>query len=158
VLASPAFGAEVGLAWTPRKARVEIDGLFFPSSQVAGSAGVGGSFTLLAASASGCWLPLDAPVTLGPCVGLEVGSLEGEGTGTGVSATPEPSVWIAGTAGGLLLVPVLRPTVSWLSLRAGANLVVPFRTETFLVAGTSYSHAPSPVAGEASLGVEAHFP
>ncbi len=156
VLASPAFGVELGAAWVPHGFRVEVDGLWFPATEITGSAaGTGGSFSLLGAAAKGCWIPLDRRIRLGGCVGAQGGGLEAQANGLTVTTSmARTSTWVAATAGGLLVGRVF----PHIGLRASLDLVVPFERDQFYVGGVETVHTPSPVAAQSSIGVEVQIP
>ena len=153
VLASPALGIDVGLAWTPSHARLELEGLWFPSAEVTG-AGAAGAFALGAGELAGCWMPLDGAIALGPCLAVEAGALRAHATGAGITSTPATSAWVAGEAGALI---VWRPLPHF-GLSAGLDLEVPFVRENFTVSSRGTVHHASPVGAEGTLGAEAHFP
>ena len=163
VLATPALGAELGLAWTPRHARVELDALWFPHSVIQGGAGTGtgGTFELVAAALSGCWLPVDPRrVRLGPCASIQVGAARCGPALAAVTSTPASSPWVAGALERAPRVAVRaapRPAAQLgprRSVRAQG-----LRVSRRAPAPTSIPCTPpSPVAAQASLGLEAHFP
>jgi hypothetical protein len=156
-LASPALGAELGVAWLPPKARLEVEGLWLPASDVSGARqGTAGSFSLLAAVLSACWSPLSGRIRPAPCLGVEAGRLEAEAEASpGVVPKARATPWVAGEAGGVLVV-IVAPHVA---VRARLDLLVPFVRDSFTISGIEPAiHTPSPVAGEASLGVEVEFP
>ena len=156
MLASPAFGVEVGAAWVPHGWRVELDGLWFPAAEITGSAaGTGGSFSLLGVAAKGCWMPLDRRVRLGACVGAQGGGLEAQANGSNLATSKATtSTWVATSAGGLLVGRIFERV----GLRASVNLVVPFQRDQFYVGGVETVHTPSPVAMQSSVGVGVRFP
>jgi hypothetical protein len=156
-VASPALGAELGIAWLPPKARLELEGLWLPASDVSGARpGTAGSFALLAAILSGCWSPSAGRVRPAACMGVEAGRLEAEAKASpGVVPKARATPWVAGKAGGLLVVIVARHV----GVRARLDLLVPFVRDDFAISGIEPAvHKPSPVGGEASLGVEVEFP
>lgn len=157
-LATPAFGVEAGLSWLARKGRLELDGLWYPSTQIQGSVpNTAGSFGLLGAALSGCYSPWNLRgFELGGCLGVQAGQLSFEPIGTGIRfPSPGHSPWLAPTGGALL---IWRP-LARLHLRASLDLLAPLYRKDFIVAGINEPiHTPAPVAGQASIGAEIPFP
>jgi hypothetical protein len=60
----------------------------------------GAEFSLYRFATRGCWLMTGTQWALGPCAGVEVGLLRGEGHGYDVPGTPK-GLWLGSTAGAL---------------------------------------------------------
>jgi len=156
VLATPAFGLALGVAWVPPKVRIELDALWFPRSVVTGSPGIEGTFSLLGAAARGCWMPIDGRVRVGPCAGLQLGAINASASGAAVTQSlPVTEAWFAVTAGALLSVRLLRH----IAARAAVDGIVPLTRKDFDVSGqTDTLHRSSPVSVETTIGVEVQIP
>lgn len=115
------FGVEVG------RVHFQLDGLFFPDSEVSTGTG-GGEFRLLAASLGACFAVPVAGWTALPCLRYELGSLRGEGTRV---RAPRPRTALWSALGGYLgaALPLAR---NWrLGIEGGA--ILPLTRPSFLL-------------------------
>jgi hypothetical protein len=157
ILATPSFGADVGIAWLRPEARVALGALWLPSTEIPGPRSTGGSLALIGGTLSGCWWPLPAPrFGIGPCLGAQLATISAQATGS--ASGSRSSLWGAGTAGGLFL---WHPT-RHLAARATLDLVVPFVRETFYIQEVTSKndlsvHTQS-VGAQAGIGAETTFP
>jgi len=112
----------------------------------------GGRIDMIAATASGCFLPIQERLELGPCAGLEVGALRGEGIG--VSRPKSGSMgWLAGWGGGLAGYRI----DSRLALELRAAAVTRVGRSAFVLDELGPVHTPSSFGGRFDFGVRFSF-
>jgi len=128
-------------------------GFFWPPvhGSAAGSTG-GGDFELLGGALNTCYAFPWRDVEVGPCAGLEAGSLRGSGTGVGLASSGS-GLWLAATAGGLGM---WRFLPAW-ALRLELGAAVPLRRDRFVLDNVGFVHQAAPVSGRAALGAELRF-
>lgn len=152
-LPSAALGGSVTVAWTPGRARIELDARRWAaqSTTVAGST-AGARFTVTSLGARGCWAMLTGNFELGPCAGADAQLVSAPGFGADTNHAPDAS-WASLTGGALARLPL----ATWVSLRARAEAAMPLARPTFIVENTGQVFRPAAVGVAASLGLEAHF-
>jgi hypothetical protein len=113
-----AWRVELGARWvTPRRITIE---------------GAAGRFDAWMVEARGCWVPSPGPIEVPVCVGVEVGSVRGQGLPPTPAPTSTRLLWIAPTASvGLAWAPVER-----FAFGPELSLAVPLTRGQF-VAGTT---------------------
>jgi hypothetical protein len=142
--------------------RFEGYGAYWPDQTARSSRfpSVGANVRLALGGARACvgLLAAGGVLELGPCAGVEVGSMHGQGYGVSVPL-PADSLWVAATAdarASLRLTPALRVVFD-------LGIAVPFRRDVFFldladnVNQASDVHQASPVVGRALLGPELRF-
>lgn len=148
-------GAGALLAATIGRARLEVDaaGWLARSADLEGAPGVGGSFSLLGASARACVVIGDrARVHLAPFLGAAVG--HERASGYGASVTRDGEGWLAGPlAGAALFVPVAGPLAVRALVEGEAALVRP----RFVIVDGGAVHAPPALLARLAIGPEVSF-
>jgi hypothetical protein len=158
VLPSHAPGGQATLGWSYEWSRWRIRALAsasFFAAQLAQSAAGAGRFMPLTASARMCASIVEGVFDVGPCLGAEFDSMEGNGVSTAFQPRQGFGVW--GSALGSLLA-------SWTLARRfavflDAGGLVSFTTRpTFVVQpGNLYVFTPSPAGLRGELGLELRF-
>ena len=152
-LPSAALGVRLGLAWTPRRARIEIGGSYFSAQSKTTDASLAGArFTLLVAGGRACWAVLQGSVEIAPCAGADVQVMKAKGFGASQNYDAK-GTWMSATGGVLVRVPLL----PWLALRADADAIVPITRPRFVVEGEGAVHRPSAIGARAGIGAELLF-
>jgi hypothetical protein len=153
-LPSTTMGGSLTLAWTPGRARVELDARRWASqSQTLSTSDSGARFSMTTLGARACWAAVRAGrFDLSPCVGADVFlvAAPGYGANTNYAASADWAALNAGALARLSLVP-------WLALRAMVDGAVPLARPTFVVQNEGALHRASTLGAAASLGVEALF-
>lgn len=153
-------GATAGVAWLPRRARIEAAvAAFGAQSTTLSDRAAGGDFHLVKGSLRGCarW-PLGGEgsrVELGPCAALTVVSLAASGFGARTTLSGS-AAWLEGALGAGAALRF----VDALALIARADVALPFARPTYVIAvdGAARSlHRPAAFGGSGMLGVELRF-
>jgi len=154
VAGAPGFELGAGAGLAIERVAFRIAGSFVPPANVyvSGDSGPGGRLWLLSASGLGCF-ELGHRVVVGPCAGVELTRLAGEGINVSSSdsgVTRWVSIMFGLTAG----VPVSRA----LTLGAGAYALVPLRRPTLYLDALGQVARPAPVGAEIRAGAELAVP
>lgn len=154
-LPTAAAGARIGIAWTPRRARVELVGSYYASqSRTTGLSQAGADLGLVAIEGRGCFAVVTGTfATVAPCAGVVVDLMTARGFG-GLVNYDASGQWTSVTGGGLATIPI----ASWLSLRATADAQVPLTRPEFVVEGDGSVHRPAALGLRTEIGAEVHFP
>jgi hypothetical protein len=155
--AAPRVGAafEGAVGALGRGWRVEGTGLYRLATTASSSLdpGVGGRILMWALGGRGCGVPARGRIEIPLCVGVEGGSVVGEGYGfAGARRARQP--W-GGVTFSPQLVVVLNPNVA---LVVQAVLGVPFVRPRFFIEHLETVHRVGPVLGRAFIGLEGRFP
>ncbi|MBN9162616.1 MAG: hypothetical protein BGO98_21285 [Myxococcales bacterium 68-20] len=153
-LPAAALGGSVTLAWTPDRARIELDVRRWASqSETVSTSAAGARFSMTSLGGRGCWAALRTHTfDLSPCAGADVHLVSAPGHGADANYAAS-GAWTAIGAGALGRLHI----TSWLALRARAEVVVPLSRPTFVVENEGFVHRPSILGAAASLGIEALF-
>jgi hypothetical protein len=146
------FGATASLLIGAQRIELGIAARPGSDASLPGRPTAGGSVDLIAGWAGTCRSLLRRPVSLGPCVALEVGRLHAAGFGVSEPGEGERP-WAAASAGGLLVWSPL----GRLGFALRVDLVVPLTRPTFVIEDLGPVHRPGDVAGRASIGLEYAF-
>lgn len=152
-LPEPTVGGGAFVGARAGAVRVEVQAGLHASQRAEARPGAGGDFSLLSAAARGCFDFVRTSVGLGPCVGLELDRLSGQGFGASGSTSSDVAMLFGPTAGVLLGVSV----ASWVGIRALAEGMAPIARQTFVIGNVGTVHRPSPVAGRIEIGPEVRF-
>ncbi|WP_394845048.1 hypothetical protein LZC95_49350 [Pendulispora brunnea] len=149
------LGVGGAISWLPARWRVELAVVYFPPTEVArGDLGIRGDFDLVAGSVGGCYTFVLGAVSLGPCLGAEVGRLHASGSGSAVRTSSESaSLWLAGKAGGLAVWQLGR-----FALRMQLDSIIPSSRDRYLIERVGEVYRPPALGGRVTLGAEMHFP
>jgi hypothetical protein len=155
-----AIGGAMSLAWIPDRFRLELAaGLWVPQEVTSDTyPGVGARFQMLTFGARAAYeVPL-GPVTLGPVLGATLRRVSAEGVG-GAAALQQSTLSIAPFGGGIATYAI----VHGLAVRLLVGVAAPRSRASFVVLDRSSGvetalHETASVTGEATLGLEVHFP
>jgi hypothetical protein len=153
-LPGAAAGGQAAVGISGKKWRADLGLLYLPerTAVVQAAPEKGGRIDMIAATASGCFLPIQERLELGPCAGLEAGALGGEGIG--VSRPRSGSMgWLAGWGGGTAGYRIQ----SRLALELHAAAVARIGRSEFVLDELGSVHTPSPFGGRFDFGVRFSF-
>jgi hypothetical protein len=154
VLPGPAagFGVDFGLLYGP--ARLDIGVLYYAERRAVleERPDVGGDIDLVTAVATASWLPMRDPIELGPQLGLQFGSITGNGFGV---RDPDSgsSAWVTPFVGGI----AAWAPAPWLGVRLNVAVGWAGIRPSFGVTGVGTVHEVDGPVGELSLGAEVRF-
>ncbi|MEO6420939.1 MAG: hypothetical protein ABIP39_16115, partial [Polyangiaceae bacterium] len=146
------LGPALTFAWTPGALRLQLTGLFFPSNTATLPFSRGGTFELFGGDAKGCYEFLSGVLEIGPCLGVELGALQGAGFGVN-KQTPALAFWAAPSVGGALGLRI----GSSFALRLELGALFPLQRPEFVLDGVGGVHRPAAVLGRGGLGAEVRF-
>jgi len=155
-LPQPAVGAGLGLALSWDRLRLQLGAvLFYPQrAELGAGSGANAELGLTLGTASACTPLFRSPsgsLSLPGCLGLELGRLEGVGSGVAAPRSRE-ILWLAPRAEvGLAWA----PPDTRLSLEMLLGAVLPLNRDAFVFDGIGTAHRPSRVAGR--LGANLNF-
>jgi hypothetical protein len=146
------FGGHAGIL--AGRFQADLSAAYWPArtATLAARPTVGGDFRLAAGDARACVAVLRAPVELGPCVGLEVGSMSADGFGVR-SPGSGSALWIAPLAEAALALPLGR----LFALRLDVGVLAPVERPPFVLENVGPVFGASAVVGRAALGAEVRF-
>jgi hypothetical protein len=143
-------GLRVGAGWTAGAVRVDAGAFVLAANRryVADSS-AGGDVELASGFADTCVLRSGSRLTLGPCAGVEVGSMSASGVGS-TRTGHNRGLWAAVTGGGLVTFG-LGP---WLDVPLRIDLVVPLSRPVFTITGLGQVYTPAAIGAEVGGGLE----
>ncbi len=150
-----AVGGSLTAAWTPGRARLELDGRVWSSQSASmATSSTGARFSMRTLGGRACWSAVrSGALEVSPCAGADVNFVTGAGYGTTRDVEGD-AAWTVIAAGGLVR---LRLT-PWLALRSRIEAAVPVTRPTFVVENVGDLHQPSAWTGLVSVGLEVNFP
>jgi hypothetical protein len=153
-LPKPAYGFTLALALLAGGFRFEAYGAYWPAqpSYVAAFPSDGGQVRLITGGLRACYAVVRGVLELGPCAGLELGAMHGEGFGV-LSPSASDGLWFAASLTGRAAWRIIGPF--GLALDVGA--FVPFRRDQFFLTQLGDVHQAALVEGRAVLGPELRF-
>lgn len=153
-LPAAAAGGSLTLAWTPGRARIELDvRLWAPQSQTLARSEAGARFSMTSLGGRGCWAALrGVGLELSACAGADVHVISAPGYGADANY-PADGAWTTVTGGGLGRFEL----TSRIALRARAEAFAPLSRPTFVVQNEGLLHRPASIGAAASFGVEVLF-
>jgi hypothetical protein len=148
-LPSVALGPEIslGLEWT--KLRLVVQGGYLLPNRAELGGGRGGTFDLLFGTLLGCFAQPFGKSTGFGCLGYEIGSMSGEGTGV-----DDPHLGSALWQAGRFELGASVPVSEALRLVLGLGASVPLDRPEFVLDAGEVVHRPAPVTVRARAGVE----
>lgn len=154
VSGSPAFEVGAGAGIALEHVALRVAGSFGPPANVyvSGNAGPGGRLWSLSGSALGCF-ELGHRVVVGPCTGVELTRLAGEGINV-ASIDSGVTRWLSILFGLTAGVPLTRA----LTVGGGAYALVPLHRPTLYLEGLGPVARPAAVGAEIRAGVELSVP
>jgi hypothetical protein len=157
-LPHPAVGVGLGVAMSWDRVRLQLGALLFipQRAELSAGSGVNAELGLTLGTASACTPLFRTPsgaLSLPGCLGLELGRLEGVGSGVAAPHSRE-ILWLA---------PRAEVGVSWalpdtrLSLEMNAAAVLPLNRDEFIFDGIGTVHRPSRVTGRLGANLNLTF-
>jgi hypothetical protein len=132
----------------------DLSAAYWPAraATLASRPAVGGDFRLLAGDARACFAVLVSPIALGPCAGVEVGSMSADGFG--VRSPGSGSVlWVAPLVEATAALPIGR----YFAIRLDVGVLAPIERPPFVLENVGPVFGASAAVGRVALGAEVHF-
>jgi hypothetical protein len=152
------FGGRAGLL--VGRFQADLSAAYWPArvADLSARPGVGGDFRLVAGDARACFAVLVSPIELGPCAGLEVGSMSASGFGVR-SPGSGSALWIAPLVEATAALPIVRfgGGGAFFAVRLDVGVLAPIERPPFVLENVGPVFGASAAVGRVALGAEVHF-
>jgi hypothetical protein len=155
VLPEPSTGPGIAIGVARSAWRLEAGAFYLPPrfGESENQVTKGGDISLVGGHVVSCFVPVTEPLELGPCLGMEAGTLHGEGVGV-TSPASDDIGWLAARGGGRVAFGFGRSFAAILRADALARLG---RAE-FAIEGLGPVHRPGSVGLRLEAGIELGLP